>query len=713
MNLKAWSKQNDSLIFATVASLIIMSLRFFFLGDQVGIFHYSFRDYARAVDLLNGNFIWYGPELNLGGYLPGPFFYYLQAFALLIKSDFISVVYLCYGLYGLAVFTLSYWLVKRWGILSASTGVLLFYSSSSISTTLFRLWNPSFLFLFITLALVCFYEGFKEKKPRFLYFGLFMTSLGGQLHLTGFYFLLIFLIWYWYFSRDSKKVILGRKEKILAIFFFFLPMIPFFIWLIPEYSFENLFLVGKSQYKNVVLPKGVVRKEGFWRVFKNHLDLFWLLNPLVLLGLRKIFKEERDKNLDIFGWTTLFLLIGNYIIFLTNKRYVLVFNLVYIVYTAILLGSFKKNRMIVLVVSVFSLITFSYRNLYRIQKSLNPKHSIFSIRGCENPPNLKNSLKVVDYIYQRTNWAPKNFEDRTLQLVACNFEYGTLYRERVRGLGNFEKNRFYDGVIIIPYVEKFKDKPLEVLSRIDFSRHFDYFFKVYKLGKKEIKRIGDMVVILYKVNGKSAEDVPHNLGRTYFKREYEKKMESVGLKTGQAGVFDFDGEKYVVWKFGVGVLFPLSISFHLDKKAKNKGGYRRFLTLESHTLRLTTPFHDNFYDQFFFYNLEVELIGEKDTILLKYPKLLGASILGDWAPEMVKKDLLKSPLLSNVTPIKREFNFKCPQTLKKIIIRAPYFSHSRFRYSQLISEKKDLIKEIPINNNEFNLCEKFLKETVY
>src|SRR5437763_652159 len=55
---------------------------------------YQARDIQRALDLLNGHWIWYGPDLSGGGTLPGPFYYWLLALPLLIFGNWESLIWL-------------------------------------------------------------------------------------------------------------------------------------------------------------------------------------------------------------------------------------------------------------------------------------------------------------------------------------------------------------------------------------------------------------------------------------------------------------------------------------------------------------------------------------------------------------------------------------------------------------------------------------------
>ena len=66
----------------------------FQLTDYVLIKDWNSRDFDRALNLIDGiYFPLAGPEVNVGGRLPGPFLYYLLAIPLLIHKSYESIFY--------------------------------------------------------------------------------------------------------------------------------------------------------------------------------------------------------------------------------------------------------------------------------------------------------------------------------------------------------------------------------------------------------------------------------------------------------------------------------------------------------------------------------------------------------------------------------------------------------------------------------------------
>mgnify|MGYP001602885281 FL=1 len=119
---------------------------------------YQARDLDRAAGLLNGHFIWYGPELSGGGHLPGPFYYWLLAIPLALGRSWASALTFNCMLSAAAATALFDVFERRVSSFAGLLAYVLFLNSIVIVATAHAFWNPSFLFLFQVLIVAALWS---------------------------------------------------------------------------------------------------------------------------------------------------------------------------------------------------------------------------------------------------------------------------------------------------------------------------------------------------------------------------------------------------------------------------------------------------------------------------------------------------------------------------------------------------------------------------
>ena len=691
-------------ILSVLFSLVFIGILSSSWEKDVGILLFTMRDYFRASQILEGRFLWYGPELNLGGYLPGSFFYFLQAGVLLFKRNILAVVFLCYFLHGLAVFFLSYWLGKRINLFASLIAILLIYSSPVINTNLFRIWNPSFLILFAVLPMILFFEGFRQRKSWIIYLGCIFVSLGGQIHFTSFYGL-IFLLLLTRGKIAEELVFKINKKEVLGIFIsLILPLTPFLIWLFSKETTAGAGLFWESQIKNIQLNNTIAEGRNLFKDIKPFLNWLWIINPLFLLIVRKIVQKDFSfRNLSPLSKSllilTLILFFINFLPFHNKFRYILIFQIFYISLTAVLAGELVKYKKTFGFYALMIILALFFQDK-SIPKRPKGKLVVEVVRNFNEPQNLNKTLQILDYIYEETGWSPEEFEDKALQLVAGMFEYSSVYYDRFKYSDHKSTNK-YDGVMILPNIEKLKDKPGHLLYKIGVSRNINYFFKDQKFYKKPKKIFDDIVVVFYKMMNKRPVDVPHNLGNIYQKRPIEKFVDSLEFDEDEIRLVSFEGKKLIVWNISKGNARKRRLIFHFE--TNNDG--KNILILNSHILRLSNNYVDNFFDELFIYNLKVNLATNDKKIEIPFPPFLGHSKVEAWAPEYIMEDMgLNKYLVSAVTPIKRLVPSICDKGELNFEIHAEYISVSRFRSSFLESEASNIKKSLVLDPLNLSLC---------
>lgn len=137
------------------------------LWHQAVLFLFQTRDLARATELLHGHPIFFGPEVTSGGFLPGPFYYYLLALPLLLglgwKGSWILLVLFC----GATVSTLWHFFRRHaGGALPALYAVLLFACSFPVSASIRNVLNSEFIFPLLAVMFSCLAVLFSPGTPE-------------------------------------------------------------------------------------------------------------------------------------------------------------------------------------------------------------------------------------------------------------------------------------------------------------------------------------------------------------------------------------------------------------------------------------------------------------------------------------------------------------------------------------------------------------------
>lgn len=201
------------------------------------------RDMERALKLISGNWIFFGPEMTGGGNLPGPFYYFLMAPALWLNNSWEGVCILLYFLAGSAAAMCAF-LLQRW--LKFETSILCF-SMLAVSPFLLDLYamllNSSFAgpaaIVLIPLAAIALTAAQSETRSRATIAFSFGLGLAIQLHLSLIFIGIAFaslLVG----SRPSGIQKLSSKQIAQALISFLIPLMPYFFWALAEhwgYSF--------------------------------------------------------------------------------------------------------------------------------------------------------------------------------------------------------------------------------------------------------------------------------------------------------------------------------------------------------------------------------------------------------------------------------------------------------------------------------------------
>lgn len=198
-------------------------------------FFYIFqeRDILRAQELLNGFPIFFGPEMTGGGFLPGPFYYYLLTPPLWLGLGWEGVWSWMFFLLSLGGAIGWAYIYKKLDTITAFLWLVLY--SVGVTTTQISLGfvNPSFSFVFIiiinVLLLQAFTESSLQKRNRALIWTCFIIGLAIQLHYS--ILVYIFTVIFLQFSAKRLKLVQPEFKALIAgLGVFLLSVSPYLLW---------------------------------------------------------------------------------------------------------------------------------------------------------------------------------------------------------------------------------------------------------------------------------------------------------------------------------------------------------------------------------------------------------------------------------------------------------------------------------------------------
>lgn len=691
-----------------VSGLVLIKLSFW--EFQVASHHFMMRDFLRAQNLLRGEFIWYGPELNYGGFLPGPFYYYLLAIPQIFSAKIEGLITFVYLLSGISAGLIFYGLSRLCGLVSGIIAFVLLITSSIYQEQVYLVWNPSFLPIFnVAIALLMFAGAF-QRKWTYFYYGAFLTSLAVQIHLSALFHWLTFLVLIIYFQASVKNVF--RNTMIMALIFIS-PLLPYFIsrFFQANSRIDQLVASAQGQFFNNLIFDPLL----FLTKAEIPYALFALIAITMIIFKKRIrYSDQSKAAFTVFGAH----LILNFPVSVIQDRYLLVYVVYSIIAFSLAAGEtlqyfFSLSRRMkqrgwafVLIFSLTSILAFAkdeYTN-YRSAR-VETKNQLVQVRKGYWTHLLGDYLKIVRKIKEDTGWRPEVFRNRVYHLVANSFEIGTLYKNYDQNSPAVKTKPKYDGVIIYPLDRSFLGDDWLWLKNIGLPESILVFFKD-KVDYIEVKDFHNLRVTFYKLkDGVSEYQIPHNMGHTYWLSESEKFLTSISEDNlDEKDVYSFENEKVFVWDFGTYYQWPRRIAIFANY-TQEEGQLNLSLRLESPLLSLTFPNQDNFFDQIFIGGLSVSLMGKDwDKKAVFYPYLGDPFVPIDEINRKYKDYMFTHnwhgkghvPLM---TPLTQTMNLSCQDKITKMRINIEDLVILRFRSQVIESHRKELSKSFDFNQD--------------
>ena len=189
------------------------------------------RDISRAMKILEGQPIFYGPETSGGGVLPGPGYYYLLAGSLAIFRSWISTWYLMIGLAALGGGITFLSLRRHFNSNVALIGLGSYLIAPGLWGTFSCFFNPSYLPFFLSVQFLLLLELESDRRPRQQMFCwvsfCFLSGFCWQLHASA---LTIFAAGVLRRLSKSNKFTWNFLRFMVGAISFTLPLLPYLIW---------------------------------------------------------------------------------------------------------------------------------------------------------------------------------------------------------------------------------------------------------------------------------------------------------------------------------------------------------------------------------------------------------------------------------------------------------------------------------------------------
>ncbi len=281
-----------------------MSLLFTFLIDirhlyrETVFYTFQIRDIYRAWDLLNGQMIFFGPEMTGGGNLPGPLYYFFMAASFLINPHWFSAWVLQYLLAVLAMLFGFEFFKKKFNELTAFFWIILFATAPFTFWFLKVFLNVSSLLLFVVLSLIfisrTFSDEFYEDRRLSFVKACFFLGIGLQFHLS---IIFLFFAFCWLLAKAKRfeQPEIHQQDYKWGALIFLLPSLPYLIWLLLKQIDIEIggptFYVGESSQtlESIFFLIKEVSKDSWKTILTLSLQKFFFTVPFAMLPILFVF----------------------------------------------------------------------------------------------------------------------------------------------------------------------------------------------------------------------------------------------------------------------------------------------------------------------------------------------------------------------------------------------------------------------------------------
>ncbi len=290
--------------------MLLSFILIYFPDSAQKMIYYIFqeRDISRAQELLNGSFIFFGPELTGGGNLPGPFYYFLLTPPLLLGFGWMGAWYWMLILLSLGGALGWYYFRTKFGLLAAFLWLMLFLLAKTTTGIIKFFVNPSFSIFFIVLINISILRAFTEtcvqKRGRAFIGACFFVGLAIQLHYSNIPYIFA-LITLQLFAKKLKIFSIELKKFYWGLGAFALTLAPYLLWLALKnfgITFGQALPFGGETTNSV--PSLLAHFKTFFEAttaaefITQSLKKIFIVTPLIfliILFLKLIFHKKSNK----------------------------------------------------------------------------------------------------------------------------------------------------------------------------------------------------------------------------------------------------------------------------------------------------------------------------------------------------------------------------------------------------------------------------------
>lgn len=392
------------------------------------------RDIRRALDLYqNRHWIWFGPELTGGGQLPGPFYYYLIGLPMILTNSVFSIYLLEYVLFSLTAALVWYFLKRKFSIASAFIFYFMFLTSPFIQFNLTSFMNPSFQFIFLSIAICSLYF---HKNNKALILGGLALGLTLQIHFAASLVLLGFLV---FLLNQSDLPLSGRLKKVGVILASVLiPLLPYVLFRLTSdsdsyYDITSSYLRIIYYLKNIYKYLNLQTSTSFAIVF---LKEFYVIPALLLCSLKRKDLHAKFGHLPTLIWFSS-LALPSVFASLFVLRYAIPFFFLNILLIAICVPALSGKLRNLFYSMILLGIVFNV--LFPLYPS-EPDEEQISSRT-----SLESGQRIIQSIAATTNWDYSYFRAHTFAL-GLNYldDFSAIYPAVSKQITST-----YDGLIMI------------------------------------------------------------------------------------------------------------------------------------------------------------------------------------------------------------------------------------------------------------------------
>lgn len=580
----------------SVLHFLLLSTAVFFLllplWNASYYYIYQARDLDRARLLWEGKPIWLGPEINGGGRLPGPFYYWLLAPLWGLTKSWVALWYISQAFAACSFAALALYFGKMRGWIFSGFALLFCFAHPVLPNIQLRFINPSFLWPFAVAALILYLKLWDEAprsrgRLRTAFLLTLMTALGMQFHLQMSVFLMVlpFILLTWW--KAERKIDFRAYGALAAgLLLAFLPF---------------LFAAFFPQHPWVSSAQGLAASSGEWgKVASDFSRTFWrelntgsesVLGPIIrflrithfpalliffAFGARLASWGRRTLLLALLASPAVFY----YMLLEGRGRYALVFTLAMMVVWGELAVSASKAWSGKKAWTLWSLLLLSEALLHYLEGGLLLSLSLTLLAGpalaffwlwragknaagwamaagwCVVPfailayvaaysqtvyyPNFNASIEAGHYLREHTSWSHREARERVFFIDAFNQITPRHIWEKILPESRPAIRSEADGYFFfrsIKRLRRLRHVDAENFPEIARQGHFGSVLQKAILGGHlyfgSPIYLKEMTFLPYKL--KDADAFPlnyHNLGYSYEVDEASREMQASGVGTG-------------------------------------------------------------------------------------------------------------------------------------------------------------------------------------